>query len=287
LYRVIVLSPHDLYRYSGVEDARSFPPVTTADLLDLITTKPPSFFGSSVTHFYIDTDIPTSTLDAILGACLGIDNLVFAPGTYNAHYQGYLGRLRCLRRLATFLRSLFQGPDTFDFTVPLFCNITHLEIWDNYTAIQADICTGLARMPRLTHLALNPVASVVPALRPHLLANVRLCAIVFLVRHRPNPTPLDVDDARFVCIVRDSYFTDWFHGATSGLDFWALADTFIAARRAGKVNGQHLLLFFFCSSDLSFCPVISLNVLRLPDAHCGHWPRILFTWVPAGLPWLT
>ncbi|KAJ7798598.1 hypothetical protein B0H14DRAFT_2906418 [Mycena olivaceomarginata] len=193
LYRVIVLSPYDLYR-------------------------PPSFFGSSVTHFYIDMDIPTSTLDAILGACLGIDNLVFAPGTYNAHYQGYLGRLRCLRRLATFLRSLFQGPDAFDFT--------------------ADICTGLPRMPRLTHLALNPVASVVPVLRPHLLANVRLCAIVFLVRHRPNPTPLEVDDARFVCIVGDSYFTDWFHGATSGLDFWALADTFIAARRVGKVNAS-------------------------------------------------
>ncbi|KAJ7809415.1 hypothetical protein B0H14DRAFT_2867088 [Mycena olivaceomarginata] len=236
LYRVIVLSPHDLYRLSGIDDTKSFPPVTTADLLDHITTKSPSFFGSSVTHFYFDGDIPISTLDAILGACLGIDNLVFAPGTYNTHYQQFLGRLRCLRRLVTFLRSLFQGP--FDFTVPLFCNITHLEIWDNYAALQAEICTSLARMPRLTHLALNTVASVVPALHPRLLGNMRLCAIVFLVRHRPNPTPLGVDDARFVCIVRDSYFTDWFHGATSGLDFWALADALIAARRAGKVNAS-------------------------------------------------
>jgi hypothetical protein len=139
-------------------------------------------------------------------------------------------------------------------------------------------------MPRLTHLALNTVASVVPALPPRLLGNTRLCAIVFLVRHRPNPTPLGVDDARFVCIVRDSYFTDWFHGATSGLDFWALADALIAARRAGKVNGQYLLFFLFCSCDLSFCPAISLNVLRLPDTRCRHWPPTLFTWVPAGLP---
>ncbi|KAJ7798728.1 hypothetical protein B0H14DRAFT_3543983 [Mycena olivaceomarginata] len=212
------------------------PPVTTADLLDHITTKSPSFFGSSVTHFYFDGDIPISTLDAILGACLGIDNLVFAPGTYNTQYQQFLSRLRCLRRLATFLRSLFQGP--FDFTVPLFCNITHLEIWENYAALQAEICTGLARMPRLTHLALNTVASVVLALHPRLLGHMRLYAIVFFVRHRPNPTPLGVDDARFVCIVRDSCFTDWFHGATSGLDFWALADALITARRAGKVNGQ-------------------------------------------------
>ncbi|KAJ7798772.1 hypothetical protein B0H14DRAFT_2905776 [Mycena olivaceomarginata] len=203
LYRVIVLSPHDLYRLSGIDDAKSFPSVTAADLLDHITTKSPSFFGASVTHLYFDGDIPISTLDAILGACLGIDNL---------------------------------GP--FDFTVPLFCNITHLQIWDNYAALQAEICTGLARMPRLTHLALNTVASVVPVLHPRLLANVRLCAIVFLVRHRPNPTPLGVDDARFVCIVRDSYFTDWFHGATSGLNFWALADALIAARRAGKVNAS-------------------------------------------------
>ncbi|KAF8178345.1 hypothetical protein K438DRAFT_1844381 [Mycena galopus ATCC 62051] len=150
LYRVIVLSPHDLYRYSRVEDAKSFPPLTTTDLLDHISVKSPSFFGSSVIHFYFDGDIPISTLDAILGARLGIDNLVFAPGTYNAHYQQLLGRLRCLRRLAIYLRSLFQGSGAFNFTVPLFCNITHLEIWDDYTAIQAEICTGLARMPRLT-----------------------------------------------------------------------------------------------------------------------------------------
>ncbi|KAJ7805564.1 hypothetical protein B0H14DRAFT_2879544 [Mycena olivaceomarginata] len=199
LYRVIVLSSHDLYRLSGIDDAKSFPLVTTAELLDHITTKSPSFFGSSVTHFYFDGDIPISTLDAILGACLGIDNL-----------------------------------GTFDFTVPLFCNITHLEIWDNYAALQAEICTGLACMPRLTHLVLNTMASVVPALHLHLLGNMCLCAIVFLVRHRPNPTPLGVDDTRFVCIVWDSYFTDWFHSATSGLDFWALADALIAARRAGK-----------------------------------------------------
>ncbi|KAJ7826818.1 hypothetical protein B0H14DRAFT_2816666 [Mycena olivaceomarginata] len=225
LYRVIVLSPYDLYRYSGVEDARSFPPVTTADLLDHITTKPPSFFGSSVTHFYIDMDIPTSTLDAILGACLGIDNLVFAPGTYNAHYQGYLGRLRCLRRLATFLRSLFQGPDAFDFTVPLFCNITHLEIWDNYTAIQADICTGLprCRSPCCARICWQTCAY----------AQLFFLSGIDRTRHLWKwTTPGSCVSCGTV------YFTDWFHGATSGLDFWALADTFIAARRVGKVNAS-------------------------------------------------
>ncbi|KAJ6571217.1 hypothetical protein B0H19DRAFT_1255207 [Mycena capillaripes] len=44
------------------------------------------------------------------------------------------------------------------------------------------------------------------------------------------------EDDRFVWIGQTNYWNDWVRGAIGGEDYWALADAFIAARRAGRVD---------------------------------------------------
>jgi hypothetical protein len=59
-----------------------------------------------------------------------------------------------------------------------------------------------------------------------------------------NARALADDDIRFVCIRQERPFrVDWLCGIGGGEDYWALAETFIAARRTGKVDREHLFSF--------------------------------------------
>jgi hypothetical protein len=50
-------------------------------------------------------------------------------------------------------------------------------------------------------------------------------------------TDLLADDVRFVCLGQGIHFyDDWIHGTSTGEDYWALVDEFIAARREGIVG---------------------------------------------------
>jgi hypothetical protein len=52
------------------------------------------------------------------------------------------------------------------------------------------------------------------------------------------------DDDRFVLIHQEkSCSLDWLAGARAGDDYWAFADAFITARRAGKVDGVSAYVF--------------------------------------------
>ncbi|KAJ7339007.1 hypothetical protein DFH08DRAFT_964061 [Mycena albidolilacea] len=69
-------------------------------------------------------------------------------------------------------------------------------------------------------------------------ADTRLHCIVFLGSQPAvaDTSPLSMD-SRFVCVQQTlDYRLDWLQGAVSGEDYWALADAFIAARRAGKAD---------------------------------------------------
>lgn len=51
-------------------------------------------------------------------------------------------------------------------------------------------------------------------------------------------------DSRFLCLLQNSnYRADWLRGAYWGENHWVLADKFILARRAGKVDRKRLDLF--------------------------------------------
>ncbi|KAJ7342447.1 hypothetical protein DFH08DRAFT_963199 [Mycena albidolilacea] len=90
---------------------------------------------------------------------------------------------------------------------------------------------NLALIPHLTHVAFN--LNLQPwALYAGLFADLRLQCIVFWCR---NYTSLTIA-VRFVCIHQAlDYDFDWLGDAVTGDDHWALADAFLAARRAGTV----------------------------------------------------
>ncbi|KAJ7820485.1 hypothetical protein B0H13DRAFT_2682283 [Mycena leptocephala] len=116
---------------------------------------------------------------------------------------------------------------TIDDTPSLFRNITHLELLGL-----------LALIPALTHVAFN-LAPLPETFYTTLRADTRLQCIVFLsldTDEIENTYPL-AGDARFLCIYQGTpYCVDWLRGAYTNDDYWAVADSFIAARRMGKVN---------------------------------------------------
>ncbi|KAJ6505106.1 hypothetical protein C8R45DRAFT_1090857 [Mycena sanguinolenta] len=113
---------------------------------------------------------------------------------------------------------------------------SHLELFDFTLAAEESVDRvwgNISLIPRLTHLALNPDLQHV---LPHaaLCGHTQLQCILFLSSRRSlDGSPL-CDDSRFVCIDEElDYYEDWLNGAVFGEDYWALADAFLAARRAG------------------------------------------------------
>jgi hypothetical protein len=211
--------------------------VFSADvLLRLIAAKPPGFIQNAVKHLFIE-EATTSEAEAIFTACNHVTNL-FDNGTY-AHDVRALLTLQYIQRLALVI-STFLERYTIDNTPSVFRNITHLELlgscWD-HTDLN-DVCVRLGLIPSLTHVAFN-FAPLHEIFYTTLRADMRLLCIVFLSLDTDevnNTNPL-AGDFRFVCIdQRTAYRVDWLRGADTNDDYWALADSFIAARRMAKVE---------------------------------------------------
>ncbi|KAJ6483263.1 hypothetical protein C8R45DRAFT_1215131 [Mycena sanguinolenta] len=119
---------------------------------------------------------------------------------------------------------------------PLFTTVTHLELLAFETASPARVCENMSLIPQLTHVALNPHLDLHLS-HAALRANTQLKCIVFLSSQASlDDSPL-LDDDRFVCVEEGVlYELDWLKGAVFGEDYWALADAFLAARRAGTVD---------------------------------------------------
>ncbi|KAJ7894225.1 hypothetical protein B0H14DRAFT_2683653 [Mycena olivaceomarginata] len=76
-------------------------------------------------------------------------------------------------------------------------------------------------------------------------SRTNLQCIVGLVQRPITTTEIHpfADDDRFVCIHQvTSYRMDWIIGAHTGYDYWAIADAFIAARRASKVDASRYII---------------------------------------------
>jgi hypothetical protein len=99
------------------------------------------------------------------------------------------------------------------------------------------VCS-LALIPALTHVAFN-LAPLPETFYTTLRADTRLQCIVFLsldTDEVENTYPL-AGDARFLCVYQGTpYRVDWLRGADTNDDYWAVPDSFIAARRMGKVD---------------------------------------------------
>ncbi|KAJ7852016.1 hypothetical protein B0H13DRAFT_2674010 [Mycena leptocephala] len=250
LYRIVLCRTSRLRQIKFVGFPAST--ITVETLLRLAaTTGSPSVIQNSIRHLFLDgflDGFPVSDrVDAILTACSGVTNL-FAH-FHAAPHLGALGALHCLHRITIDATALME-PSAVTVPHPMFRTVTHLDLTTFEPVPVHALCARLSCMPRLTHLALNSsshIADLNSELRADARLDARLECIVRLYsgaidQIRATPTPLS-DDARFVCIEQTTYFRlDWLRGADSGEDYWALADRFIAARRAGKCDRSHYMI---------------------------------------------
>ncbi|KAJ6508152.1 hypothetical protein C8R45DRAFT_966485 [Mycena sanguinolenta] len=218
LYHVVFLrrSAHDEAYDLGL-------PIFTPDAVE---QRPYEYF-QHVRYLFIGASVDETMLQAWLRACTGITNL-FAQCDYTPEILPLLSRLTEIRYL-TISGDVFSDPFSFS------PNLTHLELLDSESNLD-HICQSITLIPRLTHIAFN--SSMESRLHPTLCANAQLRCIVFLSPlHSFDGSPL-ADDDRFVCVYENEvrYYVDWLHGAVFGQHYWSLADAFLAARRAGKID---------------------------------------------------
>jgi hypothetical protein len=239
LYRVLYCctAPTDVDTING------FRIIPMDVLLELIRTKPPHFFRRTVRHLFL-ADGTSFQTESILAACNHVTNL-FEYFTPNPHPHTF-DALQHLRRLTIgFSYLLKRFPLDID-PPPLavFATLTHLEVMDTEWDL-AELGHRLPLMSNLTHLALNSFLND-SELYDTLRSQTNLQCIVGLVQRPITTTEIHpfADDDRFVCIHQvTSYRMDWIIGAHTGYDYWAIADAFIAARRASKVDGARGPLF--------------------------------------------
>ncbi|KAJ6512368.1 hypothetical protein DFH09DRAFT_1197302 [Mycena vulgaris] len=227
LYRTIVMA--------GATTLDALPKFTITSFARLLQTKPASFYQRSVRHLFIDPVAGDSMDDVkiILTTCSGVtrlflnssDMIDLAFSCKNLHPH----------RLHTHF-NLRQRP--VDFAHPLFRNITHLEIFDSVPEMSP---SGLFLLPHLTHLTFI-WRSMLPLFPEILRGCQKLQYLVFLTTVEEEITEAAAEcegmrgDPRFVVMSCFQFERDWRRGALTGDDYWACAEAFVAAKRAGKID---------------------------------------------------
>ncbi|KAJ6505200.1 hypothetical protein C8R45DRAFT_1090938 [Mycena sanguinolenta] len=213
LYRVVFLGHSKAGRLRNLGL-----PTFTADALEQRSPNP----FRHVKHLSIDDAVVKQPdLESWIFACTGVTNL-YALFNCQPEILPSISGLTNVQYLTIDVRVLCGTTVLF----PLFLAITHLELFDFTHAAEENVdrvCRNISLIPRLTHLALNSHLNSSPS-------------IVFLSSLAPlDDSPLLGDD-RFVTIHEDlEPDKDWLNGAVFGEDYWALADAFLAARRAGTI----------------------------------------------------
>ncbi|KAJ7741788.1 hypothetical protein DFH07DRAFT_750830, partial [Mycena maculata] len=239
LYHGILLSDQDP-RVIG------FPGFTLDIVLRAIDEKPPGFLKYAVKHLFLDLYRGSGSgqrmapyLDTIFKACTGITSLVAWAGVNDN--LSTLASLDSLHRLSIDMQEVFETNPQNCFAHPLFRNITHLEI----NGCPHDEFTGIALIPHLTHFAFSDVG-LCAVLRPAFHSCARLICIILVseaaearIDASMNSVQPLLEDGRFVAISQGDFWEDWYRGAYMANDYWALADAFLAARRAGKVDREY------------------------------------------------
>jgi hypothetical protein len=252
LYRVLFISSSS----RGIR-TRGFLTIPSSVLVNLISTKPASFFESSVQHIFFSASdvVPLATVKAILTACPGITSLFPARCEVPTNVRPLGAFLPSLRRLSIDVTDLF--PAHLDFTESVFRNLTHLEIldsWNPHDSKLSDLWNSLALIPHLTQISFNSISlySITPT---EMQANTRLQCIVVLFMDKFQDDEMDLlqplsQDVRFVCIEQQDRRLDWLRGAHGGEDYWTRAEEFIAAKDAGRVDRAFSLGLCLCSVSL-------------------------------------
>ncbi|KAJ7164272.1 hypothetical protein C8R46DRAFT_1099161 [Mycena filopes] len=210
LYRVVFVGS------SGTCIGEGFSVFAKDRLLTTIANKSPSFLSHAIRNLNLDHAVEPPELAAILDACTGLRNLVVNVSPGSALLA--LTRLEHLCRLEIVAEVLLQ----LDATKPVFPSLTHLELSASHNGERPDLhvaetYAALHLLPHLTHLALG--------------------------MHPTADAALFTDDIRFVQVIYDiDYRLEWVRGADTGDDYWKVANAFIAAKRAGKIDSRRSYL---------------------------------------------
>ncbi|KAJ7617737.1 hypothetical protein FB45DRAFT_1063362 [Roridomyces roridus] len=245
IHRVICLSR--LADTQCIMRAEGFPSIWVEPLLDRIHTKGPSFFRYT-THIFLENwASETKAFGTVVDACPSVHTLFFNPARGDPENLPILNRMQSLTRLA-FTSVLFpDGP--IDFSQPLFRNLTHLEVAQNWSpAVSAHIGGHLALLPNLTHFAFWSDHIDIPV-NSQIVENTRLKCIVWIIadaiaRKGIPETHPSAEDDRFVMVRVKNLRRAWFRGAAGRRDHWQLAEEFIAKKRRGEIGREQ-----YCTVD--------------------------------------
>ncbi|KAJ7176714.1 hypothetical protein C8R46DRAFT_1077095 [Mycena filopes] len=222
------------------------PPMLRA-LERVMATKPPSFF-LAVRHIcLINSSWSVDTTQALLRLCPRLESLAYLP----PHGKLALQTLIEVKRWSGCLTDLFDNALEFDLSLPVFRNVTHMDIFEDLDPASDTngtgpvICESLPKMPALTHLCLS--RSVPAEITRRLLDEcVHLQILVNIwtgpvydriaVTRLLNDNGAGVTDVRFVAVLSNDYWGDWGTGARGGVDFWAAAESFVASKRRGEID---------------------------------------------------
>jgi len=212
---------------------------------ETLENKPPSFFAQHVKALCITGVHPVETL-RLMSMCEGVVNFACWAGTDTGESAilPALSSFRRLQRLTMNFEMVFDGPPNF--SLPLFAEITHLEVldlpswWDQWT--------GFELLSNLTHLAFyswDAYEETTDVLR-HILLNcksLQFLVFVYVEFHFPSDSQRlddELDDPRVVFIPVNFPITkDWEDGARGGTQgVWVRAEKKVAEkqRRGESVN---------------------------------------------------
>ncbi|KAJ7153895.1 hypothetical protein C8R43DRAFT_1235300 [Mycena crocata] len=234
-----------LYRTLIVCERRGFylespPMITLRKLVELVDSRPATFFHEHVRNLYCDT-MPGYSTTVILRKCSGTQNLYLSTASV-AEYLSELAEMP-LRRLAIWLREdLFES----SYSTRALSSITHLHLHDNWMYFTADDhkqFAGLATIPCITHLSFSELGCQYPALFAYALEHCPHLKVLVLVCSELEDLDGELDttfahDSRFVQLLVDDYRGDWEKGALGGEDYWSRADVIVRERQLRKSTAQ-------------------------------------------------
>ncbi|KAJ7485726.1 hypothetical protein FB451DRAFT_1363557 [Mycena latifolia] len=215
--------------------------------LDSKRASVPHFLRDNVRQLYFDSIEDDRSLHDILSVCTGIQTLALVRYRDDPELLRDLEALGDLRRLTANLgdQGIFDAVESMDLRSPIFSNITHLDLFDDFTGIaELSYWTDLTLLPALTHLSL---------FAPHrtfivefLQGCKKLQALVYHTHFefvtstmKELSNKISIADPRFVLMV-DNWNTSvsgWrVPGVNGGQDFWSRADLFISKRRRGDIE---------------------------------------------------
>jgi hypothetical protein len=237
--------------------------------------KPAEFFCEHVRHVsFMEKGTDSILIDEVLSVCASTVDLVL----YNVSGDsGLLPPLEPLplQRLAIEMDFLARADVLF--TNPLFAHITHLTLIDwREDTWAGSRWSGLALMPRLTHLAF--LAEYIP--EKICQGALLQCSLLEVLVLAWSNSFYDYSfgrrkkDARFVVLWVDDFRDDWENGARGRDGFWVTAEAQVRKQREGKNVGRSLSFSLETGSPTIFTRILGLRLIASLLPCCGRFHLI-------------